>query len=156
MGVQQIQLRTEGRQNGDLGAVAPSQGFHSICKWVKSVFLLDCYGCIFHGNGYSAQLCQNFRIWMGVEPLPPGTPLLKFTYFQKFLTTNCTQWIFITLRYPAFENKAGRSLSQDSSYLRLGTMCRGENPFWVDQTATTEKWTAGKNGSLPWELTTCC
>ena len=25
--VQQIQLRTEVRQNGDLGAVAPSQGF---------------------------------------------------------------------------------------------------------------------------------
>jgi hypothetical protein len=31
-GVQQIQLRTEGRENGDLGAVAPSKGFHSICK----------------------------------------------------------------------------------------------------------------------------
>jgi hypothetical protein len=31
-GVQQIQLRTEGRENGDLGAVAPSQGFNSICK----------------------------------------------------------------------------------------------------------------------------
>ena len=26
-GVQQIQLRTENRENGDLGAVAPSQGF---------------------------------------------------------------------------------------------------------------------------------
>jgi hypothetical protein len=32
-GFQQIQLRTEGRENGDLGAVAPpSQGFRSICK----------------------------------------------------------------------------------------------------------------------------
>jgi hypothetical protein len=31
-GVQQIQLRTEGRENGDLRAVAPSQGFHSIWK----------------------------------------------------------------------------------------------------------------------------
>jgi hypothetical protein len=30
--VQQIQLRTEGRENEDLGAVAPSQAFHSICK----------------------------------------------------------------------------------------------------------------------------
>jgi hypothetical protein len=27
-GVQQIQLRTKGRENGDLGAVPPSQGFH--------------------------------------------------------------------------------------------------------------------------------
>jgi hypothetical protein len=30
--VQQIRLRTEDRENGDLGAVAPSQGFRSICK----------------------------------------------------------------------------------------------------------------------------
>jgi hypothetical protein len=29
-GVQQIQFRTEGRENGDLGAVTPSQVFHSI------------------------------------------------------------------------------------------------------------------------------
>jgi hypothetical protein len=55
-GVQQLQLRTKGRENGDLGAVAPSQGFHSICKWIKPVFLLGCYGCIFHGTGNSAQL----------------------------------------------------------------------------------------------------
>ena len=31
-------------------------------KWVKAVFLLGCYGCIFHGTGNSAQLCQNFGI----------------------------------------------------------------------------------------------
>jgi hypothetical protein len=31
-GVQQIQLRTEGRENVDRGAVAPRQGFRSICK----------------------------------------------------------------------------------------------------------------------------
>jgi hypothetical protein len=31
-GVQQIQLRTKGRENEDLGAVAPSQGFCSVCK----------------------------------------------------------------------------------------------------------------------------
>jgi hypothetical protein len=29
---QHIPLRTEGKENGDLGAVAPSQGFHSIYK----------------------------------------------------------------------------------------------------------------------------
>jgi hypothetical protein len=61
-GVQQIQLRTEGRENGDLGAVAPSQGFHSICKRMKPIFWLGCYGCIFHGTGNSAQLCQSFGI----------------------------------------------------------------------------------------------
>jgi hypothetical protein len=32
VGVQQIQLRTEGRVNGDMGAVVPQSGFHSNCK----------------------------------------------------------------------------------------------------------------------------
>jgi hypothetical protein len=53
-GGQQIQLKTEGRENGDLGAVAPSQGFHSICKWRKPVSWLGYYGCIFQGTGNSA------------------------------------------------------------------------------------------------------
>ena len=48
-------------------------------KWMKAVFLLCCYGYIFHGTGNSAQLCQNFGILGGggVEhPNPPlGTPL---------------------------------------------------------------------------------
>jgi hypothetical protein len=61
-GDKQIQLRTEGREDGDLGAVAPSQGFRSICKWVKPLFLSGCYGCIFHGTGNSAKLFQNFWI----------------------------------------------------------------------------------------------
>jgi hypothetical protein len=42
-GVQQIQLRTEGRENGDLGAVAPWSWVRSICKVVKSVFILSCF-----------------------------------------------------------------------------------------------------------------
>jgi hypothetical protein len=70
---QQIQLRTEGRENGDLGAVAPSRGFHSICKWAKPVFWVGCYRHIFHGTGNLAQLFQNFGISGGVEnPPPPG------------------------------------------------------------------------------------
>jgi len=39
---------------------------------VKAVFLLGCYGCIFHGTGNSAQLCQNFGISEGVWT--PQTP----------------------------------------------------------------------------------
>jgi hypothetical protein len=31
-------------------------------KWVKVVFLLGCYGRIFHGTGNSAELCPNFGI----------------------------------------------------------------------------------------------
>jgi hypothetical protein len=41
-------------------------------KWVKAVFLLGCYGCIFHGTGNSARLCQNFGISGGLNtPTPP-------------------------------------------------------------------------------------
>jgi hypothetical protein len=51
------------------GRQSPSQGFRSIWKWAKPVFLLVCDGCIFHGTGNSAQLCQNFGISEGgVEP----------------------------------------------------------------------------------------
>jgi hypothetical protein len=43
--------------------------------WVKPVFLLGCYECIFHGTGNSAQLCQNFRIsGGGGRVLTPQTP----------------------------------------------------------------------------------
>jgi hypothetical protein len=49
-GVQQIQLRTESRENEDLGAVAPTKGFRSICKRENPVFFLGCYGCIFARN----------------------------------------------------------------------------------------------------------
>ena len=43
-------------------------------KWVKAVFLLGCYGCVFHGTGNSAQLCKNIgNFGGGVEP-PPQTP----------------------------------------------------------------------------------
>jgi hypothetical protein len=62
-GFLRIQLRTEGRQNGDRGRQPPGQGFRSICKWVNPVFLLGRYGCVFHGTGNSAQLCQNFGIF---------------------------------------------------------------------------------------------
>jgi hypothetical protein len=78
--VQQIHLRAEGRENGDLWVVTPpppNQEFRSICKWVKTIFLLGCYGCICHGTGNSAQLCQNFGIW-GRGGLNPQ-PLLNIT-----------------------------------------------------------------------------
>jgi hypothetical protein len=66
--------RTEDRGNGDLGAVAPSQGFHSNCKWAKTVFLLDCYGFNFHGSRNLAQL-RNFG---GRGGLNPPNPLLRY------------------------------------------------------------------------------
>jgi hypothetical protein len=58
-GVQQIQLRTEGRENGDLGAVAvvPLN-----LQMSETHILLGCYRYIFHRTGNSAQLCKNFGI----------------------------------------------------------------------------------------------
>jgi hypothetical protein len=56
-------------------------------KWVKPVFLLGCYGCIFHGTGNSAQLYQNFEIWGGGSnpPNPLGTPLHPSIYITIIL-----------------------------------------------------------------------
>jgi hypothetical protein len=71
-GGSKIQLSAEGRENGDLGAEPSSQGFRSIYKWVKPVFLLGCYGCIFHGPGNSARLFQNFGISEGLNPRNPS------------------------------------------------------------------------------------
>jgi hypothetical protein len=79
-GGQQIQLRTEGRENRDLGAVAPyPRGYLSICKWVKLVFLLGCYGCIFHVTGDSVPLFPNFGISGagGCWTPPLDTPLVR-------------------------------------------------------------------------------
>ena len=59
-------------------------------KWVKAVFLLGCYGCIFHGTGNSAQLCQNFGISGGggfEHPKAPlGTPLLTLYLYVTHTT----------------------------------------------------------------------
>jgi hypothetical protein len=63
-GVQQIQLMGDSWR-GSL--------FIKLKKWVKPVFLLSCYGCIFHGTGNSAQLCQNFGI-SGVGGLNSANP----------------------------------------------------------------------------------
>jgi hypothetical protein len=59
------------------GRLPPSEGFHSICEWVKPVFWLGCYGCIFHGTGNLARLCQNFGIpGEFTPPNPLVTPLV--------------------------------------------------------------------------------
>jgi hypothetical protein len=60
------------RERGFGGGSPLVKGFRLICKWVKPVFLLGCYGCIFHGTGNFAQFCQNF----GVHPPTPQTPVL--------------------------------------------------------------------------------
>ena len=52
----------ERKKNTTVGGHSWRRGLFTkqLKKWVKAVFLLGCYGCIFHGTGNSAQLCQNF------------------------------------------------------------------------------------------------
>jgi hypothetical protein len=75
---QQIQLRTEGRGNGERGSGGGSPLVRCSAQFVNEwnpVFVLGFYGCIFYGTGNSAQLCQNFGIsgkGTGFElPTPP-------------------------------------------------------------------------------------
>jgi len=63
----------------------------------------------------------------------------------------------MTLRNLAFENKAGCSLSLDSSNLPLGsTMCSSEHIGCGEKAAATESSILYKNGTLMWELAFIC
>jgi hypothetical protein len=72
-GVQQIQL-TEGRENRDLGAVAPQSGDPPNLQVGETCIIITFLRCIFHGTGNSARLCQNFGINSGgfEPPNPPS------------------------------------------------------------------------------------
>jgi hypothetical protein len=84
-GVQQIQLMTEGKENvyvwGGSPLVRCSAQFAIRFDFVKFSDVEGCYGCIFHGTGNSAQLCQNFGTTGGGGPLkhpktnPSVTPI---------------------------------------------------------------------------------
>jgi hypothetical protein len=65
--VQQIQLRAEGRENRDLGALAPSQGVPLNLQMSETCILIRLLRMYFHRTGNLAQLCQNFGIsgWGG-------------------------------------------------------------------------------------------
>ena len=54
---------------------------------VKAVFLLGCYGCIFHGTGNSAELCQNFGISGGFEHPKPPPSVRHWTYVNMYVYT---------------------------------------------------------------------
>jgi hypothetical protein len=63
-------------RTGIWGWQHPRQGFHPICKWMKPVFWLCCYGCIFHETGNSAHLYWNFGISSGAPPPQYATACL--------------------------------------------------------------------------------
>jgi hypothetical protein len=96
-GVQQIQL-TEGRENGDLGAVVPWSGVPPNLQVGKTCILIRFLGCIFHGTGNSARLCQNFGLISGGGGFEPpnttlGTPVAYSVYGGRssvyFYTSQC-------------------------------------------------------------------
>jgi hypothetical protein len=73
-GVQQIVEDRGQRQRGYGGGSPLVKGSAQFAR-VKPVFLLGYYGCVFHGTGNSAQLCQNFGIsGMGVGGFEPPKP----------------------------------------------------------------------------------
>ena len=94
----------EREKNTTVGVIAGEEVFsRNNKKWVKAVFLLGCYGCIFHGTGNSAQLCQNFGIsGAGVEhPKPPrryatahcGCFLQFFNFvLSRYVLRYCLEW----------------------------------------------------------------
>ena len=79
-------------------------------KWVKAVLLLGCYGCIFHGTGNSAQLCQNFgisegggwgRVWTPPSPSVRHCPCMIYStfpvndirvYYNSFIKHDKVNW----------------------------------------------------------------
>jgi hypothetical protein len=87
-GVQQIHLRTEGRQNGDLGGGSPpSQGFSSICNWLKSVFLL--LRMEFPRNWESDSALSNLRNF-GLRGFGPPNPLHYTTASHREFWSPCS------------------------------------------------------------------
>jgi hypothetical protein len=96
-GVQQIQLRTEGRENRDLGAVAPYSRVPPNLQMGETHILIRFLGCIFHRTGNSARLCQKFGIISGEfqtppnPPPPPGTPVPRPTRNTRVVTAGSFQ-----------------------------------------------------------------
>jgi hypothetical protein len=65
-GVQQIQLRTEGRDNGDLGEVAPLSGVLLNLQMGETHILIRLLRMYFPRNWeFGLAFWQNFRISMG-------------------------------------------------------------------------------------------
>jgi hypothetical protein len=61
-GVENIQLRTEVREDGDLGAVARYSGVPVNLQMSETRNLTICHGYTFHGTGNTVRRCQKFEI----------------------------------------------------------------------------------------------
>jgi hypothetical protein len=83
-GVQQIQLRTEGKGNGDLGAVAPSQVFRSICNPVRLCQTFGMSGLLrmyFPRNWeFGSALSKLWNFGVVWTPQTPAAPSVRHCY----------------------------------------------------------------------------
>ena len=98
-------------------------------KWVKAVFLLGCYGCIFHGTGNSSQLCQNFVILGGVwtpQTPPLGTPMLLI--ISSILTTLFVKGDLVTAGIPTQSDTADITLTKET-VMETILMCRRQKSY---------------------------
>jgi hypothetical protein len=102
-GVNKFSWGQRADRTGIWGRWHASQGFRSIRKWVNPVFLLGCYGCIFHGTGNSARISQNVGIRGGGfdPPPPPGTSLLTWIWTDEFEQETMTKLYYIYIYWTA-------------------------------------------------------
>jgi hypothetical protein len=73
--VYQIQLRTEGRENGDLGAIAPSQGFPLNLQMSGTRILIRLVRMYFPRNWEFGSALSKLRNFGDPPPNPLGTAL---------------------------------------------------------------------------------
>jgi hypothetical protein len=96
LGVQQIQLRIESRENGDLGAVAPYSGVPLNFQTNETHILIRLLRMYIPWNWENfPQLWQNFGITGGgggvQPPTPFGTPLYLWVFFERAAVANKKQ-----------------------------------------------------------------
>jgi hypothetical protein len=89
VGVQQIKLRTEGRENGDLGAVAPYSGVPLDLQMSENCILIRLLRMYFPQNWEFVSAFQNFGILEGGSGWTPQNPPLVSHWYttpsMKFL-----------------------------------------------------------------------
>jgi hypothetical protein len=96
-GVQQIQLRTEGRENGDLGAVAPQSGFPLNFQINETHILIRLLQMYIPRNWEFGSALTKLRIFGGWgvlnPPNPPfGTPLIQAAKTCHVILNNSALW----------------------------------------------------------------
>ena len=135
-------------------------------KWVKDVFLLGCYGCIFHGTGNSAHLCQNFGIPGGLNtPTPPRYANGCLVFSLKVIQLLQMSWVQIISECPSYivfwraheSNLPFSTAGQQQKFCVclhswLNGICKQTKfpvRFWTWQTGAQHRWARHISYSLP-------